>query len=113
MTEQTDLIERLRNNAMSEGLFGFDTPDPLLTAAADEIERLRSEVERLRADAERYRALRSPAYLRWPLAVFEIGHPANKGKPLPQECIEADLDAAIDAAMRVVALRDAARSSTG
>lgn len=47
----TDITERLREAAQGEELFGFDgmrgDPDPLLTEAADEIDRLRARVAEL------------------------------------------------------------------
>jgi len=61
----TDLISRLRHEAMHTG-YKPTKPWDLLVEAADEIEHqqnnidnMRDEIERLRADAERYRWLRA------------------------------------------------------
>ena len=64
----TNIIERLRDTAQGEAMFGFDgmrdDPDPLLMEAADEIERQRNNVNILiqqtqdqQAEIERLRAL--------------------------------------------------------
>lgn len=57
------------------------------------------ELAGLRRDAKRYRSIRSPSCLGWPIAVFDIRHPMNKGKPLPYECVGDEFDLLVDAAM--------------
>lgn len=66
----------------------------------ERIARLLDALELAQKDAERYRAMREPKCLSWPIAVFDMREPMNKGKPLPYECIGNRLDAAIDAAMK-------------
>jgi hypothetical protein len=52
------MLERMREAAQGEELFGFDglrdSPDPLLTEAADEIERLRAVVAEFVAAHDEY-----------------------------------------------------------
>lgn len=72
----------------------------LKMAIADSPPSVRAEIERLRKDAERYRAIRTPTWLGWPVAVFDVRDGMDKGLRLPYECVGGSLDALVDAAIK-------------
>lgn len=94
----TDIVERLRAHKVGvRWKRGIDTdypvewePHPLCSEAADEI-------ERLRRDAERYRWLRSADT--GPAAVWDLMSDTVNPQYMTLKC-GADLDAAVDKAMR-------------
>ena len=67
-----------------------------------------AELLALHRDAARYRAIRRPRGLGWPIAVFDLRHPMNAGKPAPYECIGDTFDALVDAAIAESAANGAA-----